>query len=466
MYYTKQKGFGPFKRWALMEQVTPRHKEQEIGIKSGFIYTEDGRRPISSAKIKIDKDGYIIFEGTGKTSVKAESFEAYAHGFVFKTPNGAAGYVARNGNVVNPAQKGENNKPAATITNVDVFGKVIVYQKVRNRDNVIYYTVGDALSGLEVLPGQYTSYSFGDRQEGIPSRILILGNPDGTQTIANDKFAVLSDTATKVEKSDETLYILSNTPNGRYKTVLEAFHMPNAVKEIPTLKFLENGVIDFTTSYRELITYNGETSSVYDITPYAENSVYPRFTKEGQVANIAPMFSGLNIYVQSNGEEKTLLHDNGEACTNPNLKGFKGFEHGHGGTLIVSVDTPEGAKKGLVNGKNLTTVLPSVYDKIRFFGQTEEGLCVATFNDTFRIDRIEECGKDLYMANPLLAANNYFRAQLTNKEGVLYAEDSVGMPVVVDCTGRDNQPVVDNVVNKASKDLGIPLPEKEVQFVE
>jgi sugar (pentulose or hexulose) kinase len=70
--------------------------------------------------------------------------------------------------------------------------------------------------------------------------------------------------------------------------------------------------------------------------------------------------------------------------------------------------TPEGAKKGLVNGKNLTTVLPSVYDQIRFFGQTEDGLCVSTFSDTFRVDRIEECGKDLYMANSLLTPNNNF----------------------------------------------------------
>ncbi len=464
MYYTKQKGFGPFKRWALMEKVTPRHKEQEIRIKTGLIFTEDGRRPISSANVTIDKDGFIVFEGTGKTSVRAKSFEAYSHGFVFQTPEGTQGYVARNGNVVNPVQKGHTHRDGATITNVDVFGKVIVYQKVSNKDNSIYYTLGDALSGLEVLPGHYTSYSFGKREEGIPGKIIILGNQDGTQTIANDKFAVLSDSATKIQKCDEALYILSNTPNGRFKTVLEAYPISTATTHNPTLKFLENGVIDFDTSFRELITYNGKTSSVYDVSPLAESNMYPKFTKDGVIKNISPIFCGTDIYMQEHDGKKTLLLENGEECKNPELEGFKAIKERYGHSFVVEVDTKKGTKEGLVRSGDLSTLLPPVYDQIRFFG---ENMFVGTYNDTFLVGKLEEYKKDTYLPpETLLGVNNYFKPQLTNREGVLYAEDSVGMPMVIDFNGRDNKPVAENVVNQASKELGIPLPEKEIEYVE
>lgn len=468
MYYTKQKGFGPFKRWALVEKVTPRHKEQEIKPVNGYIYTDDGRRPISSAKIKIDSEGYIKFEGTDATSVKATSFEAYPHGFVFKTEQGTQGYVARNGHVVNPVQKGSNFNEGATITNVDVYGKMIVFQKVGYKSNSIHYTVADGLSGLEVLPGKYAGYKFGRREEGIPSNILILENQDGTQTIANSKFAVLSDTATKVQKSDETLYILSNTPNGRAKTVLEAYPISSAQSATPVLKFLENGVIDFDTSYRELITYNGKTSSVYAVSPGSEaNNVYPRFTKDGKVTNISPYFCGIEIYNQENNGKNTLLLESGEACKNPELDGFKSIKERYGHSFIVEVETKNGAKEMLVRSGDLSTLVAPA-EQINFFG---DNLFVATYGQgasaTFSIGKLEEYKKDAYLPPEiLLAPNNYFRPQQTSKEGVLYAEDSVGLPVVIDCTGRDNTPVVDNVVHKASKDLGIPLPEKEIQFVE
>ena len=38
--------------------------------------------------------------------------------------------------------------------------------------------------------------------------------------------------------------------------------------------------------------------------------------------------------------------------------------------------------------------------------------------------------------------------------------------MVIDFNGRDNKPIIENVVSQASKELGIPLPEKEIEFVE
>ena len=92
---------------------------------------------------------------------------------------------------------------------------------------------------------------------------------------------------------------------------------------------------------------------------------------------------------------------------------------------------------------------------------------VGTYNDTFLVGKLEEYKKDTYLPpETLLGVNNYFKPQLTSREGVLYAEDSVGMPMVIDFNGRDNKPVAENVVNQASKELGIPLPEKEIEYVE
>lgn len=464
MYYTKQKGFGPFKRWALMEQVTPRHKPQEVSLTRGMLWLEDASRPISSATVKIDENGYIIFEGTGKTSVKAKTFDTYENGIVFQTEKGTQGYVARNGNFINPVQKGHAYINGSTITGVDVYGKVVVYQKVANDSNEIFYTVGDALSGLEVFPGRYASYKFGDRSLGIPGKVLILDNNDGTKTVANTRFAVFSDKVTKYDTRDQMLYLLSDTPNDRngHKTVLEAYPISDASSNIPTLKFMEFDVVDFDASFRELITYKPDSSSVYTSTP--GGSIKPKFTKPGVVKNIAPMFSDHDVYIQTEGKKQTVLLEDGQECTNQELVGIKDIKEGYGFAYIAQVETKNGVKEGMFRHTDMSTLLPPVYDQIRFFG---ENLFVGTYGETFLVGKVEEYKKDAYLPpETLLGVNNYFKPQLTNRDGVLYAEDSVGLPMVIDFNGRDNKPIIENVVSQASKELGIPLPEKEIEFVE
>jgi|GEM_PF-2912254 len=473
MYYTKQKGFGPFKRWALMEKVTPRHKEEEVKLRNGFLYTEGGKRPISSAQITIDKDGFIVFEGTGRTSVRAKSFEAYSNGYVFRTDEGTQGYVARNGNVVNPVQKGYTYKDGATITGVEVSGKMLVFQKVANDGN-IFYTVGDALSGLEVFPGKYTSYSFGDREEGIPGKFIILGNKDGTKTIVNHAWAMLGENITKYAKCDETLYLLSNTPknpNG-HKTVLEGYPIATATTGTPTLKFLQYGVTEFDIDYRELITYDGKHSTVYDVSPYEKGTIVPRFTREGKVRNIAPMFDEHDFYMLEKDGERTVLLEDGTPCNNPELKGLKAIGERHGFAYVIDVETKDGLKHGVVRTKDLSTLLPPQYDRVKFLGrdEDEEKLCLATVGQTFRVNKfIPACvsGQEtLYTSETLVPLNQYEKPQLIKNEPYkLYVSDSVDDCMVLDMSGEGNRPVACNAAVYASKQLGIPLPTKDVEFV-
>lgn len=488
MYYTKQVGFGPFKKWVLMEKVSPRHKETRVPLKDGFIYTENGARPISSAKISITPDGYIVFNGTTKSSVKARTFEAFSRGFVFTTDDKTEGYVASNGNVVNPVAKGE------IITGVDVYDSLstIVYKKQNTTTGETFYTLGSTLGGGEYQQwGKYTSFEVGKKSNGLPRSMFILGNQDGTKAVINvipsdqdktrqlfnDNFVVLADSAIKVEKSDQILYILSTTRRHTgHESVLEGFDITSITSPHPRLKFMEYDVRDFDISFRELITHNDKTSTVYDVLPHSEGeAVRPRFTVDGTIKNVAPMFGDNDVYIQTNDGKNTLLREDGTACTNPELEGIKSIHDRYGFAYIIDVETKDGVKQGLFRTGDLSTLFPPC-DKIRFFGDrlskepTEtESLFVATHGDTFAVGKLEQYKSDAYLPPEILVGfNRYFKPQLTSEDCKLYVQDSYGIDGVLDCSAKNKPAVFTEMVAYASNELGCPLTAetKPTEFIE
>ncbi len=463
-----------------MEKVSPRHKETRVPLKDGFIYTENGARPISSAKISITPDGYIVFNGTTKTSVKARTFEAFSRGFVFTTDDKTEGYVASNGNVVNPVAEGE------VITGVDVYDayNMVVYKKEDTNTGKTYYTLGNTLGGGEYPQWyRFTSFETGKKSNGLPRSIFILGNQDGTKAVINvnnfaeDNYTVLSDSAVKVEKSDQILYILSTTrKHTGHESVLEGFDVATITAPHPKLKFMEYDVRDFDISYRELITQKDKTSTVYDVAPHSEGeAVRPRFTVDGTIKNVAPIFGDNDVYIQTNDGKNTLLREDGTACTNPELEGIKSIHDRYGFAYIIDVETKDGVKQGLFRTGDLSTLFPPC-DKIRFFGDrlskepTEtESLFVATHGDTFAVGKLEQYKSDAYLPPEILVGfNRYFKPQLTSEDCKLYVQDSYGMDGVLDCSAKNKPAVFTEMVAYASNELGCPLAAetKPTEFIE
>ena len=464
MYYTKKKGVGPFAHWVLVEKVTPKHKEEEVQLQDGLLMNAEGN-PVSGATISIDKKGVMTIKGNGKTVSGVTHFEAWDDCFVFFNNEGKRGFASKSGNIILPSDK------SSSITEIDVSTKLSVVKHLDKKSGKEYFTVVDNIFGLDLTPEKYTSYSFGDKDQHIPSSLLFLEKQNQTKAIVTEAGTFLTDSCLRYEKSSEHLFVLSYVHgDDQHKTVFEAYSPEAFTAFEPKIKHLEHDVQSFSTRYRELSTYNGKSTSVYTVAPYTTSPFNLKFTKHGKVRNIAPYYEDHSVYIQEVGDKKTILLNDGTPCSNHEIKDLTRIATKDAFSYVVEVDSFRGPRQGLVRKDDLSTLLSPKYDRVCYFGDNEKAnLCAAIYGDTFAAYKLEMCTSTKYLPPmEILPMNQYFNPQLTKEDGKLYADDSYGSPVVVDFTQRDNAPVVESVADYGREKLGLPKSAdmKEVEFVE
>ncbi len=442
MYYIKQKGFGPFKKWVLAEKVTPKHPETII---------KDASKIIPNATITVDQtSGFasITFSPSGESVKNVLNFDVYTTGTIFTDSENNQGFVSKAGKIVSP------DKGNSVITEVHPHVGVAILKVKSKKSGAVHYEAINSDTTLPITEGGFSAYSYGYHNTGLSGQFIILSKEDGKTTIMTCRGDVLSEDCLKYDTSRHGIFILSADKDGKSST-LQAYKTNITALINPTPIFEEKGVVDFHIGNGEFITRNPRTSTVYDIyeNSAGEVKVGRVFEKEGSIENIAPLFCDEPIYRQiDNAGTQHILNERGNSFAYKGIDDLSRIVSRDAFTYVLEFDTKDGKKQGLFRNTDLAPVILPNYDRIKSFGNgfselnpdgNGDRLVCATQGDTFEVYCVKQLTAVSCSTSPELVLNKgeYFNPQFTRTEGFMVADNKYGTSMVLDFNHRDNQPV-------------------------
>ncbi len=415
MYYMTQKGFGPFKKWVLVEKVTPKHKEIVV-------------KPDSIKGVFIRPEGHGLFsiETNRGMATHVTRFDNHNGCLVFTDKNGDMGLVTRDKNVVNHRQYND----------VTVCGNVAVLRVLNPEKSTVTYQIVSSKNGQKLDDKEYYDFTMGNESSGVRRNVLFLKQKNLSNTVYTSNGVMLGNNCIKCEGIDDQVLLLRVVRDGKNPptTVLDCYTVPKFGAPVKGMTI--KGVADFSATREQLIVKRDKDSEVYDYVGEEKQPFIFAFAAEGKVSDIRRTFYSAPVYISDRYDHIELLDNNGIPSRNPDLQGLVAVRYADDQSLITTVKRNNEEREGLIRDNDYATILPPIYDEVKTYGPHS---FMGTFADTFALFQLSEVEEGKYSITPteVLPLNRFFNPLLPKVDYVVQAQDSMGAERVL--TVKDGQ---------------------------